>query len=179
MKIGISIFLFILILSFTAFSQINTDRIAHIRSVFQNINTDKTFKKVVLDNDKLSKIDPDYHYTDGGQELTGYFKSNQLTKVTYSVGLSFGIKTFDFYFEEQKVIFIYECQQSFVPNEKTNALDYTKLKTTFEGRYYIDQNKVIHKVEKGNLMGEKAEAINLQKSDMPKFSRMLLSQKIK
>jgi hypothetical protein len=144
--------------------------------VFQNINSDKTLKKIDIENDKLSGIDPNYRPTDNGQVLTGYFKDNKLVKVTYSLGLSFCIKTFDFYLEDQNVIFIYERQQNFVLDEKTSSLDYTKLKTAFDGRYYIHENKLIRKTVKGNLNSKSVEAIDLLHSKVPEFLRMLSTQ---
>jgi len=157
-----------------AFAQDIKIKIDHIRTVFAAINSDASLKKVVIDNDKLSTIDPDYKASDGGEELTGYFKDGDLVKLTFSVELSFGIKTLEFYFQNAEVIFAYEKQQNFRKNGKTTESDYSHLTTGFEGRYYLDKNKVIQKVEKGSPIGDRYEATILLESGFPKYRKILI-----
>ena len=138
MKLTFSIFIFFLILGSTANSQVKSDLIKTIRKDFQAINADTTLKKVELDEEEF--LENTY---DGGAEMIGFYKENDLVKIYEWVGLSYGNSTREFYFKHDKLFFVYEKFQSFVVDNKTNEIDHGKVRTTFEGRYYFSDKKLI------------------------------------
>lgn len=84
------------------------------------------------------------HVTDGGGELTGYYKKDTLVKIVEWIGASFGNRTREFYFKGRKLFFAFEKFESFV--EKDNGeLDLSKTSTTYEARYYFNSGKLIDK----------------------------------
>lgn len=104
----------------------------------KSINQDSSFEKVSLNNEELLN-----QITDGGSELIGYFKKSEPQKIIKEIGLSHGIKTFDYYFTYGKLIFIYEIFEGFVYNDSLQKFDYTKTENNFIGRYYFKNNKLV------------------------------------
>lgn len=102
------------------------------------INRDNSLTRQTLKNEEFLT-----HMTDGGGELTGYFKNGQIEKITRQIGLSYGIETYDYYFTNGQLIFVYELLKGFIYNESTSKFDYTKAETNFIGRYYFKDNKLI------------------------------------
>ena len=88
--------------------------------------------------------------TDGGGELTGFYKNKEVKKIYEWIGLSNGISVKEFYFDKGQLIFVYEKFDSFVFDDKKNEFDLTKTKTIFEGRYYFNNEKLFSKSTKGN-----------------------------
>jgi hypothetical protein len=138
MKFTLSILFGLVIIHSTANSQVKSDLIKTIRKDFQTINADTTLRRVELDEDEFLENTPD-----GGGELVGFYKENNLEKIYEWIGLSYGNRTREFYFNHNKLFFVYEKFESFVVNNKTNELDHGKVMTTFEGRYYFNNKKLI------------------------------------
>ena len=88
--------------------------------------------------------------TDGGGELTGFYKNKEIKKIYEWIGLSNGISIKEFYFDKGQLIFVYEKFDSFVFDDKKNEFDLSKTKTIFEGRYYFSNKKQFSKSIKGN-----------------------------
>ena len=133
--------LFILVfLTFTMllFSQ-SKNQIILIRKKVEAINLEKNYTSKKLDNNYFKEVKNEP--SDGGQELTGYYKNGKIKKITYSVGLSYGMKTYEYFFYADSLIFVFEKQNKFAENE--NGLDPSKLKTIFEGRYYFGNSKLV------------------------------------
>lgn len=110
MSIKIGLAFFMLIIYAKASAQLKEDRITHIKQIFYAINNDHGLKRKIIHNDELAKIAPDTPAYDGGEEIAGYYKNDTLVKITYSIGMSLCNKTFEFYFENSKVLFVYEKQ---------------------------------------------------------------------
>jgi len=51
--------------------------------------------------------------------------------------------TFDYYFEKEKLVFIYEVFSAFFMDDSTGTLNYEKTLINFIGRYYLQDNKLI------------------------------------
>ena len=133
---------FILIVSF---AQTKNEQIKLVRKKFEAINKDTTLKKVGLENEEfLSDM------TDGGGELTGFYKNKEIKKIYEWIGLSNGISIKEFYFDKGQLIFVYEKFDSFVFDDKKNEFDLTKPKTVFEGRYYFSNRKLFSESTKGD-----------------------------
>ena len=138
MRFTLLILFGLFIIHSTGNSQVKSDLIKTIRKDFQTINADTTLKKVELDEEEFLENTPD-----GGAELVGFYKENSLVKIYQWIGLSYGNSTREFYFNHDKLFFLYEKFQSFVVNNKTNEIDHGKVRTTFEGRYYFNDKKLI------------------------------------
>ncbi len=122
-----------------------SEKIKAIRQQFQKINRDSSLKIVSIDESEEFLG----HATDGGGELKGYFKTDSVWKIVSIVGLSYGEITNEFYFKNNRLIFVYEIEKDFPSNDSLAAIDHEKLDMAFEGRYYFDNGSIIAKNEKG------------------------------
>lgn len=139
MKILNNILIIILLLiGSTLYGQDISDKYPDLIKRVGLINKDKSLTKQTLKNEEFMT-----QMTDGGGELTGYFKNGQIQKITREIGLSHGIETYDYYFTNGQLTFVYELLNGFVYNENTSKFDYTKTKINFIGRYYFRENKLI------------------------------------
>jgi hypothetical protein len=129
---------FTLLLSGDSQGQTKTGLIETIRKDFQHINIDTTLKKKTLQDEEFLENMPD-----GGGELTGYYRNDSIVKIVEWIGLSYGNRTREFYFTKSQLFFVYEKFESFISNDTTGEVDHSKIKTTFEGRYYFNNNKLI------------------------------------
>lgn len=120
------------------------ERIAAVRKKVEAINTEKSYKIKKLDNDYFVNVKNEA--TDGGQELSGYYNNGILKKIVYSVGLSYGMKTFEYFFSNDKLIFVFEKQDKFADvkdqSNQVTGLDHTKLESAYTGRYYFQRSKL-------------------------------------
>lgn len=132
---------------FIAFTIINTsagqtkaEQVQAIRKEFQAINGDSALKKITLENEEFME-----YMTDGGGELTGYYRNGQVKKIHQWAGLSHGNEIKEFYFKKGKLIFVYEQFNSFPWDGKKGEHNRSRTKTTFEGRYYFNKDKLVDK----------------------------------
>lgn len=116
-----------------------------IRNEFQSINKDQALTKVILSNEQFLKQTPD-----GGGQLTGFYKNGELKKIVRWFGLSNGNEIFEFYFKNNKLIFVYEEFNSFFYNEKTQSLILDSTYKSFAGRYYFMNEKLVDQVTRGH-----------------------------
>ncbi len=120
------------------------ERIALVRKKVAAINTEKSYQIKNLDNDYFVNVKKES--TDGGQELSGYYKNGKLQKNVYSVGLSYGMKTLEYFFSDDELIFVFEKQDQFleIKNQSNHVtgLDQTKLKSVYTGSYYFEKSKL-------------------------------------
>ena len=131
-------FLLLLFLSFTfGFSQ-NLDL---IKKEVEKINNTKNFKIKTIPNDYF--VDVKNKATDNGQELKGYYKNNQLRKITHFVGLSAWNIITEYFYKDNQLIFVLESKYQFV-NENGFL---NKPKLLYKNRYYFNNNKLIKKIE--------------------------------
>jgi hypothetical protein len=87
--------------------------------------------------------------TDGGGQLTGYFKGEDIYKIHEQVGLSYCILTTEYYYWDKQLIFVFEKEDDFIYVDSLATLDYSKTKTSFEGRYYFNNGQLISTKTKG------------------------------
>ena len=127
-------------------------RIQNIRNIFQRINNDRTIRVVSMDYEEITG-----EALDNGGDVKGYFKKDTLCKMIMTAGPSYGLVTYEYYFNQGQPVFIYELEKRF-PIKADGSRDDTKLVQGFEGRYYLDKGKLISKVVKGKKFGE--EPIN-------------------
>lgn len=102
------------------------------------IEQDKNYKTKILANEEFMK-----DMTDGGGELTGYFKDGKIDKIEERIVLSYGVIIYKYYFEDEKLIYIYNKEEYFPYIEETGGFDYNNLENGFEGNYYYDDSGLI------------------------------------
>ena len=117
---------------------------AHIREVVSAADAEKSYQVKTLDNDYfVSHRD----VTDGGQELTGYFINGQIQKIAYSVGLSFGLQKYLYYFERGELVYVSAEEDDYPATNE--GLDYEKTEPVFSGEYFFLNGKLLKTNAKG------------------------------
>jgi len=134
----------------------------------KDINSDSSFEKILLTNEEFMP-----QMTDGGGELIGYFKKGEIQKITKSIGLSYGIETFDYYFSRGKLVFIYETFHGFIANDSLGTLDLTKTELNFTGHYYFKNQKLIDSETTGHNRFERDD-IDMEKTLLKETQENLL-----
>ena len=144
--------LLLIFLSFTALSCRQTsEKIELINKTVETINSDTNYSIKKLDNDYF--VDVKNEVTDGGQELTGFYKKEQIRKIIYAAGLSYGMTTYEYYFSDNELIFVFEKQDTYAQGKDSLGQfvesNYTKLEFAFKGHYYFIRSKLFEKKENG------------------------------
>jgi hypothetical protein len=137
-------------------TKFNTDKqIKEIEQKVQTINNVKYSETKTLNNEELVN-----HVVDGGAQLVGFFSSGKIIKISEHLGLSYAVRSFEYYFFNDSLIYVHESEESYPYDDIKAELDYTKLVPNFEGKYYFNQNKLIER----QTVGEKRfpEEINLE-----------------
>jgi len=136
----------LIISCFYSFSsaQSKNEILEDIRDIVETIHMDTSLKSVTLLNEEF--ID---NMTDGGGELTGFYKNKKIYNIYRSVGISYGEEIMQFYYWKNMLVFVSEKFNTYVYDDSSKAFDYTVLNTTFTGKYYFDKEKLIHKVITG------------------------------
>ncbi len=132
-----------------ALAQTKETQIKVIRQAFQQINSDPNLKKVVLDSEAFME-----QTTDGGGELTGFYKDGQLVKIIEWIGLSDGNRVVEFYLKDGELFFVYGQFKAWVYNANRDEFDHSKTRTIFEGRYYFNRQKIIEKKLNGSMRAD-------------------------
>ena len=165
-------FILVVLLSFYSpkgFSQSKDSMIKAIRQSFLQTNNDHNLKIVKVENEGFLK-----QMTDGGGSLTGYFKNDTLCKIHVWIGLSFGVREFDYYINHGKLYFVFETESDFPYDSKKGNIDDSKLISGFEGRYYINNDKLIYIKEIGKKrFGHEIASIKTFSTDVLSYSQIL------
>lgn len=133
-----------LLSSLITYSQGTNTNIDNIRQVVEQINKDSGYSKMVLNNEEFME-EP----TDGGGELTGYFKNGHLVKIVEWIGLSSCISITEYYVQSRKLIFAYTQEKDFAYNANVNTFDSQKQVVTMECRFYFENDKLIKNILNG------------------------------
>ena len=152
-----------------SFGQTSNADIVQIRQIFTRINSDTLLEKLVIEGEDFLE-----HTPDGGGELTGYFSKAQLVKVSEWIGLSYGIRQTDFYYDNVNLIFCYVREEHF--QTKDSGINYNKTVPVFEGRYYFKNDKLIQKKLNGSGFWDKKDESALL-PDSRVYSKLLLKKK--
>ncbi len=177
MKLLKYIFIFFQLLQISnyIYSQDKQELIEKIKEEIESIHLDTTLKIITLQNNEF--LD---HMPEGGGELTGFYKGKRICRIYRSIGISHGVGISEFYYKKNKLIFVREKFNSYVYDDSLGSFDYTKLNTTYEGKYYFDKGKMIHSYIKGNRInstGSEETEIELTGESNEAFK--LISYKIK
>ena len=81
--------------------------------------------------------------TDGGGKLVGYFEDGELVKMEVKIFMSYGIKTFVYYFSGGELFYVNERFEQFTYDSKTDKVDSSKTEQTFNGDYIFKDGKLI------------------------------------
>ena len=110
-----------------------------IKKKVQVIDSEKNYQTKTLNNEQFLG-----HMTDGGGQLIGYYKDGKIYKIEESLGLSYGVKKYRYYFDNLQLILVNEKEEVFPDTDNTGTLDYTKVEPTFQAYYYFDKGKMIN-----------------------------------
>lgn len=133
-----------------------------------------TYKTITLNNEEFMP-----QPTDGGGKLIGYFEKETVQKITKTVGLSYGILTFHFYFQGGNLMYVHETRDVFVYNKNLKKLNLTKTERNFTGCYFFINNALIDYETTGHNRFENAE-IDIEKTlvqEALKYLKLLKWQK--
>jgi hypothetical protein len=122
--------------------------------------------KKVLSNEEFLE-----HTTDGGGELTGYFKNGELVKIKEWIGLSSCINITEYYLQSNKLIFTYTEGSEFPYNDSLESIDYKKPVRTMECRFYYENNKLIKSILKGESHCSGKPTADWAKTNLEESSR--------
>jgi len=117
---------------------------AHIQQLVKATDAEKNYQVKKLDNSYFVSRG---EVTDGGQELTGYFKNGQVQKITYGVGLSLGLQNYQYYFDRGEVVYVSAEEDDYPATNE--GLDYEKTEPVFFGEYFFQNGKVVLAHSKG------------------------------
>jgi hypothetical protein len=164
-------FILLLVVS-SASAQVSTaENIKYIRNVFTQINSQKNLDQLKLENEELTE-----EATDGGVSMIGFFKEKTLLKVEQWAWLSYGTIQIEYYFDKDSLIFVYVTENHF--RQSGDSLDHSKIEVKFEGRYYLKNDKLIHKTTKGSgFWSDSTDGVQSLLEDSKTYLKFLYSKK--
>lgn len=133
-------------------------RSSTISGKIEDIHLDTSLKSVTLQNEEFLK-----NMTDGGGELTGFYKGKKVYRIYQSVGISYGVYITEYYFWKNRLMFVRDKFNSYVYNDSLGTFDYTKINTTYSGSYYFKDQKLIHQTSSGHNRFE-GDSIDVEKT---------------
>lgn len=140
----------------------NKDHVAiqakNIKAKVELIDNEKDYQIKKLDSEKVNGE----QITDGGGQLIGYFKDGNISKIEEHLGLSHGVKTYQYYFVDDELILVEEKDEGFSDPLNTGTLDYTKLELVFKGQYYFKKGKLFNTETIGVKRFPQEENINIE-----------------
>lgn len=136
---------FVLTLIFSSIPTYSQDnRIEKIRQTVEKINKDLGYSKKVLDGEAFLE-----EATDGGGELTGYFKNGELVKISEWIGLSSCIRVTEYYLQSHHLIFTYTQEKDFAYSDSLKTFNPQKQILKMECRFYFENDKMIKNIFNG------------------------------
>lgn len=117
-----------------------------IKEKVKAINNEEDYQIKKLDNEWFVSHD---FVRDAGTQIDGYYKQNNLKKIVERIGLSFEVRTYEYYYSDGGLILIHEKNEIFPYNEETGIMDRTRLELAFEGDYYINNNDIVDIITSG------------------------------
>lgn len=136
--------LYAVFISVDSYAQTYNAIINKIRKTVEQINKDTGYITKTLDNEQFLQ-----QTTDGGGQLTGYFKNGKLVKIVEFIGLSSCVNITDYYFKESKLIFVYVTGKEFLYVYSLSTFNSNIQSVTMEYRFYFNNEKMVKKILKG------------------------------
>lgn len=120
---------------------------------------EKKIKSITTPVDKINKDTAEYAtkvYSNHNElkDLQGFYKNGQLRKIIYKRDLIQGYYLTEYYFLENKLIYVYEKQDIWDPlkggSPKATPLDslFKRVKNTYEGSFYFFDKQMLDKTIK-------------------------------
>lgn len=133
-------------LAFTVDSLAQTDSavITNINRIVEQINKDTGFLIRTLESVQFPK-----QVTDGGHELTGYFKDGELVKMVEWVGLSSCVIEKEYFLQDNKLIFVRMEGKEFLYVDSLATFNSKIQNLTLQGIFYFNEDKEIKKSIEG------------------------------
>jgi hypothetical protein len=148
------------------YSQESKSSIDKIRLVVEQINKDSGYSKKILNNEEFLE-----EATDGGGQLTGYFKNGQLVKIKEWIGLSSCINITEYYLQANKLIFTYTVGSDFAYDENSSTFNPQKQIRTIECRFYFENDILIKNIIKGQSRCSGKPKVEWSKNYLEECSR--------
>jgi len=115
-------------------------------SICQKILLDKSLQKKVFSNEEFME-----QSTDNGAELTIYYKNNKVYRITEWIGLSNKVIISNYYFINNKLIFVKDEEYMFEHDPKTGEiLSKLSKEDLFIGTYYFNNKKLVDQESLGH-----------------------------
>lgn len=133
---------FFALLTLTTYGQGKEDKsyaLSKIKKLYQQINEYKNYRTETIDDAEAFLG----HGTDNGASLTGYYKGDSLKKIIEWVGLSNKVIQNEYYFDQEKLFFVYATESRYSINDTTQSPEHSKPDKVFKGRYYFNHDKLI------------------------------------
>jgi len=126
-----------------AFTQVD-ERVKSIQQFVSLVNHEKNYTIKNLEAEEFMD-----HTTDGGGELTGYFKNGELIKIVEWIGLSSCITVFEYYIQNKSLVFVYGQEKIFSYSDSLQTFDPSVQTVGMECRFYFNKEKIFKKKLKG------------------------------
>lgn len=130
-----------------AYGQKNDAYIKEVRTKFNKINAAKDFQIVKVDGELYGNLTG--VYPDGGGDAVGYVKKNRVYKIVETVYTASGKHVMEYYFWDNRLIFVYQQVQTAAFDTVSTSLDFTKLSTLSESRLYVRNSTLIKRLDSG------------------------------
>lgn len=170
---GFSI-LIILFLGVDLSAQTDLEKVEMIQGYVEDIHLDTLLKSVSLENDEFME-----QVTDGGGELTGFYRSGRIYKIYRSVGISYGMYITEYYYRKNELMFVHEKFSQY-GTDTVGTFDYTIVTTTYSGNYFFEKGKMIYSNSTGHSRFE-ADSVDAAKTltEESAHDSKLIEKKIK
>ncbi len=121
------------------------DPVLIARSLAKVLQTDKL---VILDSVELQNEEFLENQPDGGGSLTGYFHKGALIRLTEWIGLSYGVRQRDFYFDTLKLYYVLE-QESYFAISDSLGTDPSRFENSYRGDHFFRNDSLIEQTSSG------------------------------
>lgn len=133
-----NIFILTFLFSTTLIFAQTDEKVNAIRKIVEQINKDTTYTTKTLDNLQWME-----QMADGGGQLTGYFKNGLLVKIVERVGFSSCVTTFEYYMQNNSLLFVYGQEKVFKYDDSISTFNSNIQTIGMECRFYFDNNKLV------------------------------------
>jgi len=154
-------YIFVLALSIS-FGQILEDKHPKVFSKVGEIDSDSTYRTVVLSNEGFLE------HIDHGGHVTAYMQDTLLMKITVVLYYSHGKEIYKYFVFEGELIYMEETFDSYEYNEELSEMNYEKTERNFHGQYVFETKKLIDFISLGHNRFEDDE-IDIEKTILNDF----------
>jgi len=114
--------------------------IESIQKKVKSIDDEKDYQVKTLDNEWFVARNI---VRDNGVIIDGYVKDGQISKITEKIGLSYGVRIYEYYLVDKKLIYVNEKEDYYPYDNDSSTFNYAKLESGFEAHHYFHENKLV------------------------------------